>query len=692
MRALLISFLLWVASSAAYASQSIPMDTGRVTAQLVTSHDEIAPGQKFQVALRTVLDDKWHTYWRNPGDSGEPVQITWRVPDSLTYKEIVWPLPSPIATGPIINYGFEGTPFFPVEFTLSKDVKPGSVVTIAADVYYLVCYDVCIPESAKLSIPLLVGEAVTDTRWIGEISNAIARSPVKGPARGGVEKKGDQAVFSFAGLPQGVDLSGAHYFPFDQGVLDHSTPQTIIIGSDGLSISTKAGYGWDEGTPPAFGGVLKFKRGGEDFGTEVTVTPGAVIDIGKVDRPAALPAVGGLTLWGAIIGALLGGLVLNLMPCVFPVISIKALSIAKTAHGNKSAVRREGWLYTAGVIFTFMLLTAALLAFKAGGAELGWGFQLQSPKFVAALSILLFIIGLNLLGVFKFGTSLQNTGSDLTHKEGWAGSFFTGALAVVVATPCTAPFMAGAVGYALSAPAITTIVVFLALAIGFALPFLLISYAPGLLAKLPKPGPWMIRFQEFLAFPMFAAAIWLVWVLGRQAGADGILAALLAMLAFGFGIWFFKRSSLISKVFGALAMLATVALPFTITGSAASEAATLKTETWSPEKVRALRAEGRPVFVEFTADWCVTCKVNERLVLKKAAAQKLFDNTNTAFLVADWTNKNDEIARELTSHGRSGVPLYLFYPPGNNDVRPAILPQILTQDVLRKAIEGAQNP
>jgi len=644
LRALLISFLLWTVSATAFASQSIPMDTGKVTAQLVTSHDEIAPGQSFQVALRTVLDQNWHTYWRNPGDSGEPVQITWDVSDGLTYGDIVWPLPTPIATGPIINYGFEGTPFFPVEFKLSENAKPGSVVTISADVYYLVCYDVCIPESAKLSLPLLVGEAVTDTRWIGEISNAIARSPVKGSAKGGVEKQGELAVFKFVDLPQDADLAGAHFFPFNQGVIDHSAPQTITIGSEGLSIFTKAGYGWDEETPSPFDGVLKFKRGGEDFGA-----PGAVFDIGAVER-RSIPAVDGITLWGAIFGALVGGLILNLMPCVFPVISIKALSIAKTAHGDKGAVRREGWLYTAGVVATFTVLTALLLALKAGGAELGWGFQLQSPKLVAALSILLFIIGLNLLGVFEFGTDLQDTGSGLTHKEGWAGSFFTGALAVIVATPCTAPFMAGAVGYALSQPAITTIAVFLGLAIGFALPFLLISYAPGLLSKLPKPGPWMIRFREFLSFPMFVAAIWLVWVLGRQAGADGMLAALLAMLAFGFAIWFFKRSNLIAKAFGALALLAMIALPFTITGSATSETAMLKTESWSPEKVRALRAEGHAVFVDFTADWCVTCKVNERLVLKKTTAKKLFKDTNTAFLVADWTNKNDNIARELASH------------------------------------------
>ena len=394
----------------------------------------------------------------------------------------------------------------------------------------------------------------------------------------------------------------------------------------------------------------------------------------------------------AIIGALIGGLILNLMPCVFPVISIKALSIAKSAHGERAAIKREAWLYTAGVIATFLLLTLILLGLKAGGSEIGWGFQLQSPKVVAFLALLLFVIGLNLLGTFEFGSGLQNTGASLTQKSGAAGSFFTGALAVIVATPCTAPMMAGAVGYALAAPAIVTLAVFMALAIGFALPFLLIAYVPGLLAKLPKPGPWMARFKEILAFPMFAAAIWLVWVLSLQAGEDGVLAVLSAMLAAALAIWLLKRSTGFAKALGILSILAAIALPLTLSANTnvkADAAAKLDAQVWSQARVDALIAEGRPVFVDFTAAWCVTCKVNEKTVLYKAKTQKLFEETNTAFLVADWTNKDDVIAAELAKYGRAGVPLYLVYSPqSQNSVSPAILPQILTYNVIKDALAG----
>jgi len=308
---------------------------------------------------------------------------------------------------------------------------------------------------------------------------------------------------------------------------------------------------------------------------------------------------------------------------------------------------------------------------------------------VAALAVLLFVIGLNLLGVFEFGSGLQNTGQSLTQKSGAAGSFFTGALAVIVATPCTAPMMAGAVGYALAAPAIVTLAVFMSLALGFALPFLLIAYVPGLLSKLPKPGPWMARFKEILSFPMFAAAIWLVWVLNLQAGEDGLLIVLSAMLAVAIAIWCFKHTGRIGKVIGALAILAAIAMPLSISAGASAGdviAAELKGETWSPARVAEIQAEGRPIFVDFTAAWCVTCKVNEKLVLNTTKVQTLFEETDTAFLVADWTNKDDEIAAELATYGRAGVPLYLVY--SNNSVSPVILPQTLTYKVIKEAITG----
>ena len=554
-----------------------------------------------------------------------------------------------------------------------------------ADFYYLVCKDVCIPEQGKASLPIKVGNAEIDTRWDGEIKAALAATPKAGKMTGGIKKSGDNVIIGVENIPARADLSAAHFFPYDQGVLGHSQAQIVTIGKQGLEISTQAEYLWDEDLPETFSGVLAFTKNGERIGQEVTLNVGQTVDIGLAATKTAKKAtIGGVTLWTAIIGALIGGLILNLMPCVFPVISIKALSIAKAAHGERAAIKREAWLYTAGVIATFLLLTFILLAFKAGGAEIGWGFQLQSPKVVGVLAVLLFVIGLNLLGLFEFGTGLQNTGSELTQKSGAAGSFFTGALAVVVATPCTAPLMAGAVGYALASPALITLAVFMALAIGFALPFLLIAYVPGLLSKLPKPGPWMERFKEILAFPMFAAAIWLVWVLNLQAGEDGVLYVLAAMLAAGFAIWCLKRTGGLAKAFAAVAILAAIALPISTHPKQVN--LVHETDAWSSERVSELQAEGRSIFVDFTAAWCVTCKVNEKVVLDQERTKKLFQDTNTAFLIADWTNKNDVIAQELAKYGRAGVPLYLVY--NQNSVSPEILPQVLTYDVIRDAIAG----
>jgi len=682
---IILSICLWMLALPSFASQSIPVDTGKVNASLVSSHDVVPPGGRFHIALRTELDPHWHTYWRNPGDSGEPVHVEWKVSEGVTIGDIHWPLPQTLATGPIINYGFEGTPLFPVEFTVPAAAEPGSVMIFDADFYYLVCKDVCIPEQGKASLPIKVGSTEIDTRWDGEIKAALAATPKAGKMTGGIKKSGDNVIIGVENIPARADLSAAHFFPYDQGVLGHSQAQIVTIGKQGLEISTQAEYLWDEDLPETFSGVLAFTKNGERIGQEVTLNVGQTVDIGlAATTTAGKTAIGGVTLWTAIIGALIGGLILNLMPCVFPVISIKALSIAKSAHGERAAIKREAWLYTAGVIATFLLLTFILLAFKAGGAEIGWGFQLQSPKVVGVLAVLLFVIGLNLLGLFEFGTGLQNTGSELTQKSGAAGSFFTGALAVVVATPCTAPLMAGAVGYALASPALITLAVFMALAIGFALPFLLIAYVPGLLSKLPKPGPWMERFKEILAFPMFAAAIWLVWVLSLQAGEDGVLYVLAAMLAAGFAIWCLKRTGGLAKAFAAVAILAAIALPISTHPKQVNLAH--ETDTWSSARVSELQAEGRSIFVDFTAAWCVTCKVNEKVVLDQERTKKLFQDTNTAFLIADWTNKNDVIAQELAKYGRAGVPLYLVY--NQNSVSPEILPQVLTYDVIRDAIAG----
>ncbi len=686
MRGLIIIFLAWILAFPAVARQSPIVDTGKVIASIVSSHDSVKPGQSFDIALRTVLDEGWHTYWRNPGDSGEPVQINWELPDGVTAGEISWPLPLPIPTGPIVNYGFEGAPLFPVTFVVAPEIETGALLTITSNFYYLVCEEICIPEYGSASLQIAVGESLEDPRWKTDIDAAKNISPKLGGIRGAIQKTGTSVEMSFLNLPDG-DFSEAYFFPYDQGVLGHSDPQIVTQGSAGLGLRSTAEFLWDSTLPSALEGVLTYKKNGQLAGEKVVLSVGENFDIGASVAPKAVSS--GVTLWTAILGALIGGLILNLMPCVFPVISIKALSIAKSAHGERRAIRRDAWLYTSGVLVTFLALTIILLALKAGGAEIGWGFQLQSPKVVAALSILLFVIGLNLLGVFEIGGGLQNTGQALTQKTGALGSFFTGALAVIVATPCTAPLMAGAVGYALAASTSVTLAVFMALGVGFALPFLLIAYVPGLLNRLPKPGPWMVRFKEFLSFPMFAAAIWLVWVLSLQAGEDGVLLVLSAMLLLSFAIWSLKRASFIFKSVGVLSIFATLLIPFKIPAVDVSQeiaVSDLKGEAWSPERIAELQAEGRTIFVDFTAAWCVTCKVNEIRVLNTEKTRRLFEETNTAFLVADWTLKDDVIAAELAKYGRAGVPLYLVY--SNNSVTPVILPQTLSYNVIKEAVTG----
>ena len=692
MRTLLITLLLWLtAVSSVFASTSLSVDTGRVEASLLSSHYRVAPGQTFQIALKTELDEQWHTYWRNPGDSGEPVQISWVLPETVTAGDIVWPLPAPIPTGPIINYGFEGAPLFPVEFSVSDDAAVGSLIEVTAEVYYLVCKDICIPESGVLRLVLQVAETseINDAN-AAAIAEALDAAPREIDVEAAMQEADGQLSLQFAGLPEG-DFSDAYFFPNDNTVLVHSDPQTATVGDGGVQIDTTASFGWGDGFSDPQEGVLAFDQDGERVGRIVTVMPGAPrLDIGKGGSGGtAIPAgVTSLGLFGAIIGAFLGGVILNLMPCVFPVISLKALSLAKSAHAERAVARKQAWAYALGIFATFALLVILLLTVKATGAALGWGFQLQNPIVVGLLALLLFAVGLNLIGAYEIaGGAYQGTGATLAEKGGLTGSFFTGALAVLVATPCTAPFMAGAIGYALAQPALVTLIVFMALAAGFAAPFVIMAYAPGLLMKLPKPGPWMVRLREVLAFPMFAAALWLVWVVGNQAGVDGIALVLMAMLLFALAVWFINRGS-IWKVFGSVALLIAIALPFASRTTPAVASVDVATQAWSPERVAELQASGQAVFVDFTADWCVTCKVNERLVLSTESVQAAFVETDTAFLVADWTNKDDEIARELESYGRAGVPLYLYFPAGDNYVRGEVLPQILTPDLVISTLRG----
>ena len=675
-RFFLLALCLWLTASFAHARESLPLDTGNTTISLVSGHDSIVPGESFTVALRMKFDGNWYTYWRNAGDSGEPVNIIWDLPEGVTAGPIQWPTPTLKSVGPIVSYAMAGDVWLPVEISVDETVNPSQPITLRAHAYFLVCDDICIPEDGALSVPLGVGSASLNPEHDAAIKTAASKVPQIGAARGSAELENGKVIFNLANLPKGFDAP--QLFPNENPIIIHSDPIEISAADQGLQFRASAGYGWDEGVPASFDVTFVAEDGRAIVVPIATDNP---IDIGPIKSgAAATPSITGF--FGAALGAFLGGLILNLMPCVFPIISLKALSLAKTAHGERSATRRSAWAYTAGVLFSFLIFAGGLIALKFAGASVGWGFQLQSPWVVALLSLLLFAIGLNLMGVFDIGGQLQNLGAGSVNSSGHMPSFLTGVLAVIVATPCTAPFMAGAVGIALTGSAIVTLIIFLALGVGFALPFLLVAYVPGLLSRLPKPGAWMESFKQLLAFPMFAAAIWLAWVLTLQAGAGGILKLLLAALALAFAIWALRKNGAVPNFMGGVSLIFALILPLTVTSLKGS--ATLKSQSWSAQAVAMAQSTGRPVFVDFTAAWCVTCKVNEGLVIKTEKTAQLFEETNTVFLVADWTKKDDVIAAELKRHGRAGVPLYLVYKPGQTE--PQILPQILTHQILEAAL------
>jgi thiol:disulfide interchange protein len=686
-------FAIWFAG-AARAAESDPVKSGRAVAQLVTSYDTVAPGQDLHIALSLRLEPHWHTYWRNAGGPGEPAEMYWEVPDSVSVGEIIWPMPQTVSTGPIKNYAFEDRLLLPMPLHISQDAKPGDVITIKAQASYLVCYQVCLPEMANLSISLVVGEPVKDSRWSSNIGRTIKSAPKPGDLLASSALVNGVLQIDIAG--EALDFNAVkdpYFYPYVQDLIEASAEQVVVRGDTGLQFQLEPSFGLEDGIKN-IPGVLAFEEETEDGwarrGIVVNAKAGAKVETGIAKSGHQTGKSMGL--WAALIGAFIGGLILNLMPCVFPVLSLKALGFARAAHEDRGVIRRHGWLYTAGVMLSFLALAAIILTLKASGAGIGWGFQMQNPVLVGALALLFFIIALNLFGLFEIGGNLQNTGSDLASSGGAKGAFFTGVLAVIVATPCTAPFMASALGFAFTQSALMLILVFMALGAGFALPFLALSYSPKLLARLPKPGAWMITFKQFLAFPMLGAAIWLVWVLSIQTGAGGVRRILSIMLLLGFAIWLWKYKGIAAKIALVLSLLAGAYLLKDLgVAEREQELASLpQTSVWSAEQVAKYRAEGHIVFVDFTAAWCVTCKANEVGVINKQKTQELFARMGAKVLVGDWTRRDTVITEELARHGRSGVPLYLVYSRGTDDTPPQILPQILTYKIIEDALEKAK--
>jgi thiol:disulfide interchange protein len=684
-----------------------PVNTGHIKAELVAQDAAAPPGATVYVALRQKIDDGWHTYWRNPGDSGEATKIVWTLPAGWKAGDIVWKTPGKLPVGPLTNYGYEGEVILPVPLEVPADATPGSTVTLKAAVGFLVCKDICIPEDAALSIDIKVADGAPqpDGRWGRVVADALAAAPKAAGLTAAYQYAPGKLTLAVAGAPlKGADMAGAWFYPYQGVWIDHAGAQTVERGPDGLTLTLPAGYVFETGKPPAMmDGVIVLK--GHTY--EVTAPQGpapagaAGLAVPPASSGASEPgAAGGMGVGLAIAFAFLGGLILNLMPCVFPVLSMKAASLAGHAHESRKA-RAQGIAYGAGVLATFLALAAVLIGLKLAGSAVGWGFQLQSPPVVAGLAVLMLAVALNMSGVFEVGASLQGAGQGLASRSGLAGAFFTGALAVVVASPCTAPFMGPAMGFALAQSPMVILAVFAALAIGFAAPFVALAFAPALLKRLPRPGAWMDVLRKGLAFPMYGAVAWLVWVLVQQTDAAGLAAVLLALVVAAFGLWLYGLSQAggrtVPRLLAILLVMAAAALAVLTpksqapapTGAASTAGATAEVpyEAWSPERVAALRAEGRPILVNFTAAWCVTCQVNDKVALSTPPVAEALKAVNGVYLKGDWTNRNPAIAAALAEYGRAGVPLYLVYAPGTE--KAVVLPQLLTPGMVAEALRKA---
>lgn len=679
-----------------------PVRTPNVEAELVPERTALVPGQTATVALRLKIRDRWHTYWQNPGDSGLPTTLDWKLPAGMTAGPIQWPAPKALPAGPLVNYGYEGEVFHLVDVAVPATLPPGGQVTLAARADWLVCEDTCIPEGADLALALPVAaQADLHPAWGAPIR--ATRDALPKPLAGwAVTATGDGPKVRLAlAPPAGVPDPGVlRFFPFAEGQVEPSAPQTLA--RDGaahvltLPVANQLAPGFTR-----VAGVVTAERGlgGVRAATIDVPLAGSVVAgpkpleaVPKVDfSGAGSPA---LSLWAALALAFGGGLLLNLMPCVFPVLSIKAMGFVRH-HDAKSTMHHEAIAYSVGVVLSFVLLALALVGLRAAGEQLGWGFQLQSPAVVTALAILFFALALNLSGLFEFGMFAPQSVAGWTAKNRTLDAFAGGVLAVVVASPCTAPFMGAALGYAITQPVGVTVAVFIALGLGMALPFAALAWFPGWRRRLPKPGPWMERVKQILAFPLYATVAWLAWVLGAQVDNDAVLRLALGLVAVAFAAWAWRAfRDGAARAFAAAAVAglagAGVLLAPLLTGAVATaEARQAKTgegERWqafSPARVASLAASGQPVFVDFTAAWCVTCQVNKRLVLNDPDVIAAFARRNVALVRADWTRRDPEITRALAELGRNGVPVYVLHRPGK---APLVLPEVLQAGMIHDAL------
>lgn len=636
-------------------------------ARILANNTLIEDGH-FWAGVEFTLPKGWHIYWQNPGDSGIPPSFTWTLPAGMKAGPIHWPVPERQPMGDLVNYGYAGRVVLPVPIEAGgADTRQGEL-EVKAD--WLICKDICIPQSAELRYDLAQSSAMKDSQ---RLKSALYKVPE--PYEGEAYITADREGVTLA-LALPVGTGGAELFPVDDGWFkNNATPRTETRGSWTL-FHLPRGHA-EPGD--RFSGVLA--PAGKAHPIQFTAQ-----HVDALPDSIPEPQTGFEAFALALVLAFLGGMILNLMPCVLPVLALKALSLSKKSDIAQGEAVRLGLAYMAGVLLSFAAIGAALLALKAGGEAIGWGFQLQSPGFVLGLALIVSLVAFNLIGLFELPVLLGGVGHALTSRHNKLGAFATGALAVALATPCTAPFMAPALGVALTLPPAQAMAIFLALGLGLALPYMLVSSSAWARRHLPKPGAWMQRFRELLAFPMFATAGWLLWVLSEQVGGIGLLMGFTVLLLVALALWGLKhaRRRLWRMVFWAV-LAGAIGWAVLCPPRIGDVSATLASEAFTPARLEALRDEGRPVFVDATAAWCVTCKYNERAALQVERTAALFEKHGITLLVADWTKRDADITAWLASFGRSGVPLYVYYPP---EGAPRVLPQLLTPAIVEEAIAG----
>ena len=657
-----------------------PVKAQHLTAELVALAPGVSPGGSVQVGLVLTLEEKWHVYWVNAGDSGEPPHIKWTLPAGMTAGPMQFPAPQRLPLGPLMDFGYEDTVAFPVLITAAPKTKTG-VAHLDAQVDWLVCREVCLPGKAHLGIDLNVAPGSVAGQPVGALGQALTQLPKPLPANMHYSVRGGKEDFVLS-LKTGTSEEDGEFYPFDQDLIANAEDQQTTPQPDGLQLRVTRSPDLKT-LPTHLHGILKLSDI-ESYEVDGPVVAGEVAASTEPGKAAA----GGITTISAIGLAFLGGIILNLMPCVFPVLFLKGLALVQSSGEERSRMRMHGLVYTLGILVSFWAIVALLLGLRAGGSQAGWGFQLQSPAFIAVLAAGLFFFSLSLAGQFDVGLSLTSAGGELAKKEGFAGSFFTGVLATIVATPCTAPLMGAAIGFALAQSAAVTFAVFTALALGLATPYLALTLQPAWTRVLPRPGAWMEVLKQLTAVPLFATVIWLVWVYGRlfatdsAAGADHIARLLICLLIVAIAGWTLGRWPLNWKAGIAAVVLCAAAIAVPLTEQKADDL------TWQPYSQAALDsalAAGHPVFIDFTAAWCLSCQVNEKLVLKSPEVERELAAKKVILLRADWTRYDPEITKQLASLGRSGVPTYVIYP-ATKGAAPDVLPEVLTKALVLDAI------